>query len=110
MIPRELSEKYYIVKVHVKHMGKGRNNKLFHTVEWNPATSRRSFLTEYEKADRKGCGLFLCKIEWNDFTQDRYWDVPDYRDEAIRTYRKRIKDIRHRYGLSKSDVANYMAV
>lgn len=110
MIPKELRSKYYVTKVRVKRMGKNKKDKLFYSVEWNPSETRRAFLDEYNKTDPKGCGLFLCKVEWNDFTEDRFWDVPDYRDEAIRAYRKRINGIRSKYGLSKSEVADFMRV
>lgn len=110
MIPSELTAKYYAVKTRVKHMGKNKKDKLFHTVVWNDSMSRRDFLNEYAEADAKACGLFLCKVEFNDFTEDRYWDVPEYRAEAVKSYRGRIKTIRTKYGLSQSEVAAFMAV
>lgn len=110
MIPEDLYRKYYVTKKRVKHMGAGKKDKIFYKVEWNEALTRRDFLVEFEEVDPKGCGLFLCRVEWNDFTGDRYWDVPEYRDEAIKSYRGRIKTIRAKYGLSQSEVAEYMRV
>lgn len=110
MIPKELRSKYYVTKVRVKHMGKNKKDKLFYSVEWNPSLTRRAFVDEYAKADQKGCGLFLCHVEFNDFTEDKWWNVPTYRDEAVRAYRKRINGIRSKYGLSKSEVADFMRV
>lgn len=110
MIPTELRSRYYMTKVRVKHMGKNKKDKMFYSVEWNPSKTRKDFLKEYEKTDRKGCGLFLCRVEWNDFTEDRWWDVSDYREAAIKDYRGRIKGIRAKYGLSKSEVADFMRV
>lgn len=110
MIPKELSKKYYVTKTRVKHMGKNKNDKKFYSIEWNEAMTRRDFIMEYGEADPKGCGLFLCKVERNDFADDRWWDIPGYRDEAISTYRERIKAIRVRYGLTKSEVAQFMTV
>lgn len=91
-------------------MGRNKPDKKFYSMEWNPETTRRDFVDEYAKTDPKGCGLFLCKVEWNDFTGDRWWDAPGYRDRAVRNYRDRIKAIRMSYGLSKSDVAGFMRV
>ena len=110
MIPNELRSKYFVTKTRVKHMGKGKKDKLFHTVVWDESMKRNDFVNEYGEADPKGCGLFLCNVEWNDFTEDRYWDVPEYRAEAIKSYRGRIKAIRAKYGLSQSDVAAFMRV
>lgn len=91
-------------------MGKGKKDKLFHTVVWDESMKRNDFVNEYAEADPKGCGLFLCRVEWNDFTEDRWWDVPNYRAEAVKSYRNRIKAIRAKYGLSQSEVAEYMRV
>lgn len=110
MIPNGLQMKYFVTNTRVKHMGKGKKDKLFYTVEWNPERTRKDFVNEYGKADPKGCGLFLCRVEWNDFTEDRWWDVPNYRAEAVKSYRNRIKTIRAKYGLSQSEVAEYMRV
>lgn len=110
MIPTALRQKYYVDKIRLKKKGANKGYKKIVTREWNPDRTRREFLLEYEAVDRKGCGLFLCKVEFNDFTEDRYWDVPEYRDEAVRTYRERIRSIRNGYGLSKSEVAEFMRV
>lgn len=106
----ELDAKYFETRTMRKKKGAGKGYKITYAVVWREGVKPRDYLNEFAEIDRKGCGLFLCKIEMEDFTTDRYWDVPDYRDEAIRAYRDRIKAIRLSHGLSKSEVTEFMRV
>ena len=110
MTANELHDKYYITRVSSHSKGKQGGKKVKVKIVFNESLKRRDYLKELEAIDRKGCGLFLCRIEQNDMNDDRWWDVPDYRDEAIRSYRERIKGIRMNYGLSKSEVSEFMRV
>lgn len=110
MTKNELHDKYYITRVSSHSKGKQGGQKVKVRVVFNEALTRRAYLNELEAIDRKECGLLLCRIEFSDMNDDRWWDVPDYRDEAIREYRERIRGIRMNYGLSKSEVAGFMRV
>lgn len=98
--------------IHTKRKSKGAGKGYKNTYEkvWSDRMTRREYLNRLEEIDPRACGLFLCRVEHDDFTSDRYWDVPDYRDEAIRSYRDKIKSIRLQYGLSKSEVSGFMRV
>lgn len=98
--------------IHTTKKKKGANKGYKYTYErvWSGAMTRREYLERYERIDPKGCGLFLCRLEYTEFMDDRYWDVPNYRDEAIKSYRGKIKAIRLRYGLSQSEVSEFMRV
>lgn len=106
----ELFNKYYTRKVKLQKKGAGKGYKQTMTIQFNETHTRREFLEEYAQTDPHGCGLFLCKVEFNEATEDRYWDCPDYRDEFKREYRAKIKAIRAEYGLSQSEVKPYMAI
>lgn len=110
MTKKELDGIAYAVHTTKKKKGANKGYKYTYTTVWSGAMTRREYLSRLAEIDRKECGLFLCKLEHSDFTSDRYWDVPDYRDEAIRNYRERIKSIRMQYGLSKSEVSGFMRV
>ena len=97
----------YVIKS-VKHMGANKPDKIY--CELQIEGTPRKWMNEYERSDPRGFALFLCKMTRSDFVSDRWWDVPSYRDEAIREYRGRIKAIRVKYGLSKSEVSDYMRV
>lgn len=110
MTIQELNGVAYAIRTTKKKKGAGKGYKYTYESVWSGAITRREYLNRMEDIDRRECGLFLCKLEQSDFTDDRYWDVPDYRDEAIKSYRERIKSIRLKYGLSKSEVSDYMRV
>lgn len=55
-------------------------------------------------------GMMLLRMEQRDFRKDRWWDVDGYREEAIREYRGRIKEIRQKWGVSKSEAEPFMRV
>lgn len=109
MIPKQL-KRYYVTKVRVKHMGRNKKDKKFYSIEWNPEMSRREYLREYMEADPRGCGLFLCRVEFNDLTEDRWWDTPGYRGAVLAEYRRKITRIRKQYGLASSEVKEFMRV
>lgn len=106
----ELNRKYFVTDVRRKKKGAGKGYKEYVEVSFNESLTRRDYLRELAEVDKTACGLFLCKVEHEGFTTDRYWDVPDYRDEAIKDYRGRIRAIRMDYGLSKNAVAEFMRV
>lgn len=110
MTIKELNRVAYAIHTTKKKKGANKGYKYTYTSVWSDRMTRREYLNRLEEIDRKECGLFLCRLEQNEMNDDRYWDVPDYRDEAIKTYRARIKAIRVRYGLSKSEVSEFMRV
>lgn len=110
MTLRELDAKYFTLKESRKKKGAGKGYKVSYARVWADGATPRRYLSELAEADSRACGLLLCKSEQMDMQEDRWWDVPTYRDEAIRTYRDRIKAIRLNYGLSKSEVAVFMRV
>lgn len=110
MTVKELNGVAYAIRTTKKKKGANKGYKYTYESVWSGAITRREYLNRLEEIDRRECGLFLCRLERNDFTDDRYWDVPGYRDEAIKTYRERIKSIRLRYGLSQSEVSEFMRV
>lgn len=110
MTPNYLREKYYLCKVSSHSKGAKGGKKVKVEVIFDESKRRRDFLNEFEEADAKACGLFLCKVEWHDMTEDRWWDVETCRADAVRAYRDRIKGLRLKYGLSKSEVEDFMRV
>lgn len=110
----ELFREYFTRTVHLVNKGyKPDGNKRYVakvTTTFNETKTRREFVDEYARTDPRGCGLFLCKVEFNEANEDRYWDCPDYRDEFKKNYRAKIKAIRAEYGLSQTDVKPYMAI
>lgn len=93
-----------------KKKGAGKGYKVTYKVQFNPAYTPSEYLNEYEQTDSIGCGLFLCQVEFNDLTNDRWWDVPTYRDEHLTTYRRKITTIKKCYGLTNADVKKFMRV
>lgn len=110
MTINELNEMAYATHTTMRSKGVKIGYKAFHKKVWSDRMTRREYLNRLEDIDRRECGLFLCRLERNEFNDDRYWDVPDYREEAIKSYRERIKAIRLNYGLSKSEVSEFMRV
>lgn len=106
----ELFNRYYTRKVRHQKKGAGKGYKKIVSIQFRPDRTRREFIEDYTQTDPRGCGLFLCKVEYNEATEDRYWDCPDYRDEFKKSYRAKIKAIRYEYGLSQTDVKPYMAI
>lgn len=104
----ELNQAAYAVHTTQKKKGAGKGYKATHTIVWADNMSRREYLQKYKETDPHGCGLFLCRIEYADLTEDRWWDVPSYRQTHLRAYRSKITAIRREYGLSSKDVAEYM--
>lgn len=103
--------KYHTPKVRTKSKGADKGTKVYVTgFEFNETMRRADYLRELAEESRTECGLFLCRAEWQDMHDDRWWDVPGYRDEFVRTYREKIKKLRMEYGLSKSEVSEFMRV
>lgn len=110
MTLRELDAKYFTVRESRKKKGAGKGYKVSYDRVWTDGANPRQYLDELSQVDAAACGVLLCRAEFADMVSDRWWDVPSYRDEAIRDYRDRIKGIRLRYGLTKSAVAEFMRV
>lgn len=110
MTMNELDGMAYAIREQKKKKGAGKGYKISYEKVWGGRISRREYLTEFARIDRIECGLFLCKVEHHEMTSDRYWDVPSYREEAIREYRERIRRIRAEYGLSKKQCEEFMRV
>lgn len=98
------------IKAKKKKKGANKGYKYTYKSVWSGRITRREYLDRYEEIDRKECGLFLCRMESADFSDDRWWEGTAYEAEAIKGYRERIKGIRMQYGLSKSEVAGFMRV
>lgn len=107
----ELFMRYFTPKVRTKSKGAGKGTKVYvDGYVFNESLRRADYLRELAEESRTECGLFLCRAEWQDMHDDRWWDVPGYRDEFVRTYREKIKKLRAEYGLSKSEVSEFMRV
>lgn len=90
-----------------KKKGAGKGNKETYRWQWRDYRGYRNALRELFPREY---GLMCCREEQSDFACDTWWNVPDYRDEAIRDYRGRVKAIRLEYGLTKSEVSEFMRV
>ena len=110
MTKNELDAVAYAVRSKRKKKGKNKGYKYTYTTVWSGRVSRGEYASILRENDPREYGFFLCKLERFDFTEDRWWDTPSYREEAIRSYRDKIKSIRMLYGLSKSEVAEFMRV
>lgn len=110
MTIKELNRVAYAIHTTKKKKGANKGYKYTYESVWSGAMTRREYLNRLEEIDAKECGLFLCRLEQTEFQDDRWWDMPTYRDEAIKSYRGRIKAIRLRYGLSQSEVSEFMRV
>ena len=107
---QELDRVAYAIHTKRKKKGAGKGYKNTYTKVWSGAMTMREYLTYWAEFDPKGCGLWLCYVEHREWMEDRWWDYPEGRDKNIRGYRDRIKDIRQKYGLSKSEVSEFMRV
>lgn len=111
MIPNELFTKYYVPEVRTKKMGANKGTKVYvDGFKFDETKSRRDYLRELAEADRAACGVFLCRVEFNELTEDKWWDTPGYRNTHLKEYRSRITSIRKEYGLRSADVAEFMRV
>lgn len=90
-----------------KKKGAGKGYKETYRWQWHDYKGYRNALREQFPREY---GLMCCREERECFTADTWWDTPDYRDEAIRDYRDRVKAIRLEYGLTKSEVSEFMRV
>lgn len=110
MTKKELHDKYYVTHISSHSKGRKGGKKVKVTITFNESFTRREYLTELSNIDRAECGLFLCRIECRDLKEDRWWDVPNYRDSHLKEYRSRITAIRKEYGLTSKEVAEFMRV
>lgn len=100
----------YAIRTSKKKKGANKGYKYTYQVEWSGKITRSEYLRRLTEIDRREAGLFLCKLEQNDFNEDRFWDTPDYRETAIKDFRDRIKGIRTRYGLTQKECLPFMRV
>lgn len=110
MTIKELNGVAYAIRTTKKKKGANKGYKYTYESVWSGAITRREYLNRLEEIDRKECGLFLCRLEHTEFTDDGWWRGTDYEAEAIKAYRGRIKAIRLKYGLSQSEVSEFMRV
>lgn len=110
MTLNELNGVAYAIRTTKKKKGAGKGYKCIHTKVWSGRMTRAEYLSEFARIDRKRCGLFLCEVEKNELTEDRWWDVPDYRAAHLQTYRRTITEIRKAYGLTSTEVSQFMRV
>ena len=110
MTKKDLDGMAYAIRTTKKKKGANKGYKYTYVTVWSGAMTRAEYISKLAEIDRKECGLFLCKVEQNEMVSDRWWEGTTYETEAIRAYRDRIKSIRVQYGLSKSDVSDYMRV
>lgn len=106
----ELNGVAYAIHTTKKKKGANKGYKYTYTKVWSDRMTRAEYLNRLAEIDRKECGLFLCKIEFADLTEDRWWDVPDYRASHLKSYRSKITAIREEYGLTSAEVACFMRV
>lgn len=90
-----------------KHRGGGKEKKEYFKWQWTDYAGYKNALRELLPREY---ALLRCREEKSDLTSDRWWDVEGYRDEHIRDYRERIKELRLTYGLTRAEVAPYMRV
>lgn len=106
----ELNSKYFTVHASRKKKGAGKGYKVTYKTVWRDGVKPRDYVNELAEADSIAAGRLLCNVEFADLMNDRWWDVPNYRAEHLRTYRSRITSIRKQYGLRSTDVAEFMRV
>lgn len=110
MTLNELNGVAYATRQTKKKKGADKGYKFTYTTVWSDRMTRNEYLNELARIDRKECGLFLCKVEFNELTEDRWWDVPDYRATHLQSYRRKITEIRKTYGLTSAEVSEFMRV
>ena len=110
MTLNELNGVAYAIHTTKKKKGAGKGYKSTHTTVWSDRMTRNEYLSEFARIDRHECGLFLCKVEFNELIEDRWWDVPDYRATHLQAYRHKITEIRKTYGLTSAEVSEFMRV
>lgn len=98
---------YYALHRQKKFKGAGLGVKYTYTVHWNENRKRTDYLNELCPKDR---GLWLCKGEYAELCADRWWDTPTYRKEHLQTYRRKITAIKKEYGLTSTEVNQFMRV
>lgn len=106
----ELNKRYFVTSVNYRSKGAGRAKKAYYTRSFASGVTPRDYLSEFARINRKKCGEFLCAIELQDATGDRWWDCDGYRSEFLANYRRRITQIRKEYGLTSSEVKRFMRV
>lgn len=109
MTERELRNKYFYYSE--KTISKGVNRtKVVVTSELRTGADYFAFVRELAKINPVSAGKIYCNIERDDMLNDRWWDVPGYRAEAIKDYRGRINAIRMKYGMSRAQVKEFNSI
>lgn len=110
MTIKELNGVAYATRKTKKKKGAGKGYQFTYTTVWSDRMTRRAYLNELAKIDRRECGLFLCKVEKNELLWDDWWNTPGYRATHLQAYRRKITEIRKTYGLTSAEVSEFMRV
>lgn len=110
MTLHELDKKYFVTRTMRHTRGADKGDKVRCERVWRDNVTPAQYLNELAGADSLACGRLLCEVEKSDLLTDRWWDVPGYRVEHLTMYRRRITEIRKRYGMTSKDVAEFMRV
>lgn len=108
-------EKLYLshtemVCVSRKKKGAGKGYKCTYDRKFKSLEHQRAYYSKLREMFPRDYALLLIASEHYDMENDRYWDTPMYRSEAIRDYRNRIHEIKEKYGLSHAEVKSYYHV
>lgn len=106
----KLNDNAFAVRARRKKKGADKGYKYTYTTVWSGEMTRAEYLNRLVGIDRRQCGLFLCRLELNELTGDRWWDVPSYRAAHLKGYRSKITAIRKEYGLTSTEVRGFMRV
>lgn len=106
----ELNGVAYAIRTERKKKGAGKGYKCTYRKIWSDRMTRAEYLNELCKTDRHECGMFLCKVEHAELCADLWWDTPGYRATHLQNYRRKITEIRKNYGLTSSEVSEFMRV
>lgn len=90
-----------------KKKGAGKGYKENFGWRWR---DRKGYMNELRELFPQEYALELCRDELAGLMADMWWNIPAYREQAVREHRERIKAIRLEYGLSKNAVAEFMRV
>lgn len=110
MTINELNQKYFTTSIRRKSKGAGKGHKEYVEVRFNELLTRREYIRELSEVDSLAAGKLLCRIEFDDLVNDRWWDAPNYRESHLKEYRSRITAIRKEYGLRSVDISEFMRV
>lgn len=110
MTERELWNKYFYYSEKSKSKGANKGRKVTYRPELRDGADYFAFVRELAKINPVSAGRIYCNIERDDMLNDRWWDTPNYRAEAIKNYRGRINAIREQYGMSRAQVKEFHSI